>query len=245
MKTILIMDSDPIIEQMLVKSLERDYHICCCRDAHELVEFASTIQPLAMIVDITIGGEQTVALLQTLYMSGFRAPIIATGAYWSAYAVERMVQLGAQSLINRPCSVSAILRSVMDAVMKQDSDCADIRRYTNDLLLSLGLPMHLQGYRYIPDLIFYLIDHPNCMMTTQLYPDVAKFYNATGAQVEKVVRDCLHAGWKNRDTRIWKLYFPEYICKRTDCISNSVFLKRMAYAVASYMGYIQCKTGTD
>ena len=245
MDTILILDSDPIITERLVKSLERDYHVCCCQDHQELIDFATECKPAVMVVDLSIAGEQTVALLQTLYMSGFRAPIIASSTYWSAYAVDRMVQLGARSLIARPCTANAILRGVMDAVLPDKTPDCDRRRCINDLLLNLGFRMDLQGYRYIPDLVSYIIEHPNCMITTQLYPDVAKLYNANDKQVEKTVRDCINATWENRDVRIWKLYFPERVCKQRDCVSNGVFLKRIAYAIADYMGYTQSKTGTD
>ena len=37
----------------------------------------------------------------------------------------------------------------------------------------------------------------------------------------------------------------ERLCKQRDCMSNGVFLKRIAYAIADYMGYTQNKTGTD
>ena len=245
MDAILILDSDPTIEEMLIKSLEHDFAVCCCRNAQEMVSFAAESKPVALVVDLSVAGEETVAMLQTLYMSGFRAPIVASGAYWSRYAVDRMVQLGACSLISRPCTVNAILRGVMDAVLSEKTPNADQRRYINDLLLSLGFRMDLQGYRYIPELLLYIMEHPDCAMTTQLYPDVAKRNHGNGKQVEKTVRDCIHTAWKHRDVAIWKLYFPQSVCKRDKCITNGVFLKRIAYAVADYMGYVQQKTGTD
>lgn len=245
MDTILVLDSDPIIADMIEQSLKHDFAVCCCQSVQEMVGFAADSKPAALVVDLSVAGEQTVAMLQTLYMSGFRAPIVASGTYWSSYAVDRMVQLGACSLISRPCTVNTILRGVMDAVLSDKTANADQRRFINDLLLSLGFRMDLQGYRYIPELLLYIMEHPDCAMTTQLYPDVAKRNNANGQQVEKTVRDCIRIAWKHRDISVWKLYFPGSVCLRDKCVTNGAFLKRIAYAVADYMGYVQCKTGTD
>lgn len=244
MDTILIYDSEPLLLEALRKSLERDYHVCCCSSREDFLTLAAELEPLVLVVDLTFAGEDTVAALQSLFMSGYRTHIVASGNYCSRYLTDRLEQLNAHSYIFRPCTANAVLRGIMDAALADSLADTDRRKCINDLLLSLGLRMDLQGYRYVFDAIVYTMEHPNCVLTSQLYPDIGKPYHTSSAQAEKAIRDCLYDAWKRRDPRIWKRYFPVGI-QKNKFVTNGVFIKRMAYAVEDYLGFVKSKTGTD
>lgn len=244
MDAILIYDSEPLLLEALQKSLERDYHVYCCRNREDFLALAAELQPLVLVVDLTFSGEDTITMLQSLFMSGYRTHIVASGNYCSRYLADRLQQLNVHSYILRPCTANAILRGIMDAALVDSANNTDQRRLINDLLLSLGLRMDRMGYRYVVDAIVYTMEHPDCVLTSQLYPDIAKPYHTSGTQAEKAIRDCVLDAWKHRDPQIWKRYFPEGL-QKDRFVSNGVFIKRMAYAVEDYWGFVRRKTGTD
>lgn len=244
MDSILIYDSDPVLLDALRKSLEEHYQVYCCGNRQDFLALAAEMQPMVMVVDLSFFGEDTISVLQSLYMSGYRTHIVASGNYCSTYLSDRLSQLQVHSFMTRPCSANALLHGVMDATLLKTNINRDQRRYINDLLLNLGFRMDLHGYRYLPDALIYVMEHPDCVLTSQLYPDIARPYHSTGEEAEKAIRDSICWAWRHRDPRIWKRYFPEGV-HRDKSVSNGVFLKRIAYAISDYMDYVQLKTGTD
>lgn len=57
-------------------------------------------------------------------------------------------------------------------------------------LLNAGIPSYLRGFYYLCDAIAIVIEDPTKIfhITKTLYPEVAKRYNATPAQVERSIR---------------------------------------------------------
>lgn len=244
MDAIIIYDSEPILLERLKKSLEANYDVYCCSNREDFLLLAAELQPLVLVVDLSFAGEDTVSVLQSLYMSGYRTHIVASGNFYSPYLINRLEQLQVHSFLTRPCEINLILRSILDAACADHYKHADVKRFTHDLLLSLGFRMDLSGYHYVFDALIYTIEHPDSGLISQLYPDIAKPYHASSKNAEKAIRDCITSAWKNRDRHIWKRYFPNDYHKEKP-VSNGVFFKRMAYAIEDFMGFVQQKTGTD
>lgn len=246
MDKILIIDSEPAIATMLTKSLEREYEVLCCQDPSQFVDMVWQFQPALLVVDLSYPGADVLGLLQSVFMAGFRAKIVASARCMGDFVVDRMRQLGASCLFDRPCTVNALLKAITGVMLGVESvPKNDLRKSANDLLLQLGLRMDLQGYRYLLESVLYTVAHPDCALTTELYPDVAKVCNATAEQVEKAIRDCIQKAWLCRDERIWHLYFPIHLRRKNEHLTNGAFLKRIAYAVADFSEFIDQNTGTE
>lgn len=245
MNKILILDSEPAIAALLAKSLEGDYRVLCCPDSGSFAQMAMEFQPRLLVVDLSAPGDDMIRVLQGLFMCGYRGKIVASSRFVSDYVVEHLQQLGASCLLTRPCTVNALLQPILDIMLGLEAAPGnDMRKVANELLLQLGFRMDLQGYKYLLEAVLYTVKHPDCAVTTELYPDIAKLCNGTSQQAEKAIRDCVHKAWDCRDERIWHLYFPVYFRKKKDRLTSGVFLKRIAYAVADYMEYSHRNAGT-
>lgn len=243
MDRILLIDSEPAIVQMLSKSLERNYRLICC-DPGQFLPLAQQMQPTLIVVDISFPGVDMLGMLQSLFMAGFRCRIVASARYVGHYMIQSLHKLGASCLLQRPCTANGLLQAILDIMLGlEELPGNHMRRNANNLLLRMGFRMDLQGYRYLLEAVLYVAKHPGCVLTTELYPDVAKLCNATSNQVEKDIRECIHKAWDCRDEQIWHLYFPIYLRKKSDRLTNGAFLKRIGYAVADFSEYE--KTGTE
>lgn len=103
------------------------------------------------------------------------------------------------------------------------------KRQIHDVLLTIGVPPNLLGYRYIvyslelilsnPDYIFYI--------TKGLYIDVALYFDSTPARVERAIRNAINAAWMNDNNEFRTYMFKNCINPSKGSPSNSLFLSRL------------------
>ncbi len=75
--------------------------------------------------------------------------------------------------------------------------CVELEKYVTKILLGLGVPAHLSGYRYIREAVLISITDMEALnrMTKYLYPEIAEIYNTTPTKVERAVRTAVEASW--------------------------------------------------
>lgn len=58
-----------------------------------------------------------------------------------------------------------------------------------NVLLEMGIPAGIKGFRYIADAVEYIDKHgANIRATKELYPDIAEMRNTTASRVERAIR---------------------------------------------------------
>ncbi|MCI1959765.1 MAG: hypothetical protein LKJ25_09125 [Clostridia bacterium] len=70
------------------------------------------------------------------------------------------------------------------------------------MLLKLGIPVNMRGYRYLKTSIELCIKDPEILdngITKFLYPLVAKIHNTTSECVERSIRNAISSAWKNME----------------------------------------------
>ena len=77
-------------------------------------------------------------------------------------------------------------------------------RYVTEMMLDLGVPAHLRGYRYLRESILMSMDDMELVgsVTKLLYPEVAKKFHVTDQKVERGIRNAIEVSWErgNKDT---------------------------------------------
>lgn len=72
------------------------------------------------------------------------------------------------------------------------------------MLIDMGVPAHLKGYRYVRTAVGLAEEDMNTVgsVTKLLYPEVAKRYNTTDGKVERAIRNAIEVSWErgNRNT---------------------------------------------
>lgn len=65
------------------------------------------------------------------------------------------------------------------------------------LLIGIGVPPHLYGFRYLVEAVLMCMDDPSLLhkVTLQLYPTLAEKMNATVNSVERSIRHCISVAW--------------------------------------------------
>ena len=72
------------------------------------------------------------------------------------------------------------------------------------------------------------VEDPGRLVTKEIYPMVAKHYDATAVQVERSVRSAINAAWEAGDEYVWRLYFPMLGDGSLNRPTNGTFIARLA-----------------
>lgn len=76
-------------------------------------------------------------------------------------------------------------------------------QYVTEIMLDLGVPAHLRGYRYLREAVIMSMDDMELVgsVTKLLYPEVAKKFRVTDQKVERGIRNAIEVSWErgNKD----------------------------------------------
>ena len=122
--------------------------------------------------------------------------------------------------------------------------CVQLEKYVTKIMLGLGVPVHLGGYRYIREAILVTITDMEAVnrVTKYLYPEIAEMYNTTPVKVERAIRTAIEASWARGSREVMEEIFgyssasgrkrptnSEYIARLTD----KIVLEYKAVSMAS------------
>jgi two-component system response regulator (stage 0 sporulation protein A) len=101
------------------------------------------------------------------------------------------------------------------------------------VLLDLGIPDHLLGYRYLQAAIMRVVREPELAycLTGGLYPGVARQFGTTGNLVERAIRHAVESGWNRCEESMRRLYFGGKIRPGRQRPTNAEFIARVANIV--------------
>lgn len=103
-------------------------------------------------------------------------------------------------------------------------------RYVTDIMLELGVPAHLRGYRYLREAIIMSIDDMELVgsVTKLLYPEVAKRFHVTDQKVERGIRNAIEVSWDRGNRETFKDIFGYCADEGRIRPTNSEYIARLA-----------------
>lgn len=242
MPRLLIADSNNEFRQILFDTLCVEYHVKTCSDGLEALELLRAFQPDILVLDLMLPGLDGISLLQRVSDEGILPAVLAMSTFHSSYVTGALQQLGVPYLMTKPCDLTAITDRLSDyraALRPKAIATADLSTAVSNLLLALGFPTRLDGFLFLQAGIPMYLRDPSQSMTKELYVAIGQLFGKDGRQVERSIRSAIDIAWRNRDDRIWQMYFatPDGIVPRP---SNNEFFGRTATAL-SRQGY-SCKS---
>lgn len=88
--------------------------------------------------------------------------------------------------------------------MQDERTSNKAERLATQMLLDMGVPAHLKGYRYVRTAVIMVEEDMSVVgsVTKLLYPELAKRYHTTDCKVERAIRNAIEVSWArgNRNT---------------------------------------------
>jgi DNA-binding response OmpR family regulator len=132
--TVLIIEDDAIIRQMLEVSLERtgDYIVLSAGDGAEGLHLAIDNNPDILVLDLALPGTDGLDLMQELARRNFSIPTIIITAHTDARTIIHAFRLGAKNLLPKPFSVRE-LQDVVASTLTETHLARQAREHTEAL----------------------------------------------------------------------------------------------------------------
>lgn len=221
-RTILI--ADPCLEmtRALAESLLPAFRVICCDDGRNAVTLTEQEQPDLLIMELSLPGMDGVALLRELSRRENRPLVLIYTAANTDYALCALRELPVDYLLRKPTPLATVAERAREMLEVRAKTAADWQ--VTDLLIRLGIPEHLQGFRNLVVGIPLLAEDPDQFLGKTLYLEIARRNRVTNESVEKSIRDAIRAGWERGDRNLWRHYFPG----AARAPQNKPFLIRMA-----------------
>lgn len=238
MPKLLIADSTDQMGQILFDDLRATYQIKCCSDGIWALELIRAFQPDILLLDLMLPGLDGLTLLHRMQDEGFHPAVLTVSVFYSDYVIGALHNLGISYMMKQPCDLQAVADRLADIAAQLSPvqlPQVDITSATASLLLALGFPTRLDGFRFLLAGIPLYLKDPSQGITKELYVAIGDACGKDSQQVERSIRSAIDTAWKKRDPKVWQQYFsaPNGQIPRP---SNTEFISRMATALA-YQGF--------
>ena len=109
----------------------------------------------------------------------------------------------------------------------------NIEDLISEILVELGMPCHIKGYRYSAYAIKLATENSNILdsVTGVFYPSVAEHYGTTASRVERGIRHSIEVCWDRIDINIMEKYFGNTVSMEKGKPTNAEFIARISNIV--------------
>ena len=235
MLKLLIADGTEAFRLALADNLKEQYHVRVCQEGKETLETICSFHPDLLVLDLMLPGLDGITILQRASEAGEAPVVLATTGLITDFIAEGASRMKISYLMVKPCDVQATTSRLLELTERMEEPSLtrpDFRPEISNVLLMLGISTNLCGYSYLRDAILAEIRQPGQQLTKALYPDVGKPYGASGAQVERSIRDAVGKAWMRRNDALWAQYFPADAAGEIPKPSNAVFICTLAEHIA-------------
>lgn len=120
------------------------------------------------------------------------------------------------------------IKSMIEPVAKENID--DV---ISEILVELGMPSHIIGYRYSVYAIKIATENPDIInaITSGLYPTVAEHYGTTASRAERAIRHGIECAWDRCNIYVNEKYFGNTVSPTKGKPTNSEFIARISNIV--------------
>lgn len=230
-KKILVADTAVEFCQALAQALKNKFDLRICHDGLEADALLRSYAPDVLVMDLVLPNLDGITLLKRSLALRKRPKILLATRYTSSYIESAVSSLGVDMVVVKPCNPEVMADRILDLIdMEVDPavEAARKRSSISAMLMDLDIPPKRRGFIYLEMCIDLYMQQPGQPLTKEIYPAVAKQYNAKPDAVERAMRQVIHETWARRDDRVWRRYFRTVRNGEIPRPTNGEFISRLA-----------------
>lgn len=110
------------------------------------------------------------------------------------------------------------------------SDEKNLEMIVTNIIHDIGIPAHLNGYRYIREAIIMVLNDWELIykITKKLYPKIASKFKTTPSKVERGIRHAIEVVWLKGKIETLQEIFGYTVSERKGRPTNSQFISMIA-----------------
>lgn len=221
---VLVAESDPIVLSALAQAIIRQPDMILsgtARDEETAEAMLHRFAPRVVICDSRLPGAEPLAPLKVInrFSPSRRPRVILLTELPADGLIRRAVSLGASACLIKPVCVDFVIRKAGELGRLQARDqplvflpagrLDDARskpeHYLTALLLGMGMPAHLDGYRYLKHAVLLAMQSASPVASEALYEQVAAYFDTSPSRVERSIRHAVQLMWQRSATSLLTL----------------------------------------
>lgn len=190
-----------------------------------------------LLLDLIMPQKDGIAVLEHMKAKNINKKVIILTSYNTQDMIRKVSELAVDYFILKPFELEDLEKRILEVAEGVKFGGKEINIYQNNLQLAitkllheLGIPSHIKGYQYVKESISLVYKEPEASVgiTTRLYPEVAKKYNATTSCVERAIRHAIEISWNRGDWDLMEEIFGHSIDIDKAKPTNSEFIITVA-----------------
>ena len=211
-------------------------------DAFEMIQ---RLRPQVLLLDMVLPRLDGFGLLEKLQQlpASDRPAVIATTSLGRDDFIIRAMELGVAYYMVKPLDLPFLIRQILHAVHRDVpavsapapplEEPEDVERLVTGMLMQIGVPPHLSGYKFIRSALLMVIDRPELFssLTRVLYPEIAREFGTTASCVERAIRHAISLTWDRGGGENYRRLLGRQASTIGDKPTNSEFLAQVGEGI--------------
>jgi len=203
-------------------------------NGHEAITVIEKHQPDIVILDIIMPKADGLDVLSH-FQGNDKINFVILSAVEHDLITRKAIELGAMYYLIKPFDSNELLdkmKALFVGEISKDKtksiSTSVCYKAIEDVLNSLGVPMHVKGYHYLYHGIHAIvkIDSEAFKITQEIYPKLANHFDTTTSSVEKAIRSAIELTLVRGNREYLKTYFSKELFN--DKITNKAFMIKVA-----------------
>lgn len=198
-------------------------------------------RPQVVVCSLVMPQVDGYAVLEEVFRMppGTRPKVIALTALNRDDFVTRAIELGASYYMVKPVDADVLAHRILSLAEaapaggqeRQRDESAE--RAVADMLIHIGMPAHLLGYRFLLQSVMEVLKHPGALgsITHGLYPAVASCFDTTASRVERSIRHAISMSWDRGGARAYEQVLSRRAFSMDDKPTNCEMIALLAERV--------------
>ena len=239
MKKLLILDTNAEFSAELAQLLRTDFDICgVTDDGEEGLKIAERETPAAMAVSLLLKNIDGLTLMEEMKKRKIKTETVAFGNVSDDEMINRIMSAGAKYYFVKPVGANVVAERLKELVAQGGGEGKVVERRRmnsveeriSNIFISIGIPPHIKGYRYLREGIKMAVDDPHVInnVTKVLYPKIGERYETSASKVERAIRHAIEVAWNRGRIDAINSIFGARVYLGTEKPTNSEFIALVA-----------------
>ena len=209
-------------------------------NGEQVIKKIKELKPDVLLINVVMPSVDGIGILRNIKEKAERGElkkplIMAISRVGKDHIINRVMDLGVEYYMVKPIDMEVFIERIKELhlfekeikLLKNGDHSYEksLKLKLASLMIQLGIPSSISGYRYLKEALFLVIqDKDNLLIsniTKELYPTVAKKFDTTGSRVELAIRRAIRKSWERENSQLKKY---GYVSRP----SNSEFIANFA-----------------
>ena len=206
----------------------------------EALDMIQELRPQVLLLDIVLPRLDGFGLLEKLQQlpADRRPAVIATTSLGRDDFITRAMELGVAYYMVKPLDLPFLIRQILACSQRAappssstapPEEPEDVERLVTAMLMQIGVPPHLSGYKFMRTALLMVSDRPELFsgLTRALYPEIAQEFHTTASCVERAIRHAISLTWDRGGGENYRRLLGRQASIIGDKPTNSEFLAQV------------------